>query len=348
MLSSLQRIASTSLHASAKRSASTKKIFSNIREYTTRPFRSVLYVPASNSRALLKLNSLTGRSRPDAVMFDLEDGVGPDNKRHARTNLVDFFEQTNESSFFKMVRVNRIDTPWFEDDAIMTSDMSKDSIFDAVVLPKIEGHNDLELASNHFARLSCYLPFWAMMETPKAILSATDIASHANVEGLILGTNDLGKELQLRPATSTLEESKSTFRTGSTSASSRDGLITSLQMTILAARAHCKVVIDGVYNNFKDTDGFHYECTQGKEWGMDGKTLIHPSQVSVTNEIFAPSEVEVNYAAKVVACWEEATRGANFSGVAVLDGVLIELLHVKTARKILDAAERIKEVESQP
>jgi citrate lyase beta subunit len=160
-----------------------------------------------------------------------------------------------------------------------------------------------------------------------------------------LGTNDLGKELQLRPSKQS-GSLTSNFSIGSTSATSREGLITSLQMTILAARAHGKFVIDGVYNNFRDEEGFYYECNQGKEWGMDGKTLIHPSQVAATNEIFAPSNAEVDYASKVVKCWDDATSQANFSGVAVLDGVLIELLHVKTARKILDTAERIKEAES--
>jgi (3S)-malyl-CoA thioesterase len=311
----------------------------------SRPFRSILYVPASNSRALKKLSSLTGRSKPDAVMFDLEDGVGPDNKAEARRNLVNFFGEAKGSShsYFKMIRVNRMDTPWFEGDASIASKLMKDEGNFDVVLPKIEGFEDLEAASDHFQ--SGFASLWPMMETPKAILSAAAIASHPNVHGLILGTNDLGKELQLRPATTS--KSKSTFSIGSTSATSREGLTTSLQMTILAARAYGKIVIDGVYNNFNDTTGFQNECTQGKEWGMDGKTLIHPNQVSLTNEIFAPSEEEIEYAKRVVECWDEGITKESFSGVAVLDGTLIELLHVKGARKILDSAERIRLMESQ-
>ncbi|KAL3799120.1 hypothetical protein HJC23_002248 [Cyclotella cryptica] len=322
------------------------------------PFRSVLYVPASNTRALNKLSSLTGRSKPDAVMFDLEDGVGPDNKGQARENLVNFFEQSEGStdSFFKLVRINRMDTPWFEADAITACRLLKnENSFDAVVLPKIEGWDDLEFATAHFqTHLASNVPFWAMMETPKAILSAAAIASHPRVHGLILGTNDLGKEIQLRPSTlaskaegsDSLSAPKSTFSIGSTSATVREGLVTSLQTTILAARAYGKIVIDGVYNNFHDATGFHYECTQGKEWGMDGKTLIHPNQVSVTNQIFAPSDEEVDHATRVVECWNEAVDRENFSGVAVLDGALIELLHVKAARKILDSAQRIKSIET--
>jgi (3S)-malyl-CoA thioesterase len=282
-------------------------------------------------------------------MFDLEDGVGPYNKSEARESLVEFFYQAQSTtSYFKMIRVNRMDTPWFEEDALIASEMTGKRHVDAVVLPKIEGLEDLEAATTHFQRHTSQATFWPMIETPKAIFSAGAIASHSNVHGLILGTNDLGKELQLRPPTTRSEGSpKSTFSIGSTSVTSREGLLTSLQVTILAARAHGKVVIDGVYNNFRDADGFYNECTQGKEWGMDGKTLIHPNQVSVTNEIFAPSDEEVDYAKRIVDCWEEATSDESFCGVAVLDGALIELLHVNTAKKILDTAEVIKEVESQ-
>ena len=299
-------------------------------------------MPASNTRALDKLSTLTGRSKPDAVMFDLEDGVGPDHKREARENLRNFFRKAPTSSIFKMIRVNRMDTVWFEEDALLAAEMSHKGV-DAIVLPKIEGIDDLDAASDHFATQNVDTPYWPMIETPKAVLSAEAIASHQNVAGLIIGTNDLGKELQLRPGSG----SKSTFNIGSTNAASRDGLITSLQLTILAARAHHKIVIDGVYNNFRDTDGFYNECIQGKEWAMDGKTLIHPSQVSVTNEIFAPSDDEINYATRVVATWENAAEKDDFSGVAVLDGVLIELLHVNSARKILETASIIKEVEGQ-
>ena len=198
----------------------------------SRPFRSVLYVPASNTRALNKLSVLAGRSKPDAVMFDLEDGVGPDNKRQARENLVNFFQEAKESvnSFFKLVRINRMDTPWFEADALTACQLMKNEYnFDIVVLPEIEGQDDLELASANFkTHIVSPVSFWAMMETPKAILSAAAIGSHPSVHGLTLGTNDLGKEIQLRPATSaskaggsdSLSASKSTFTISNTNSTS--------------------------------------------------------------------------------------------------------------------------------
>ena len=221
-----------------------------------------------------KLASLHGRSKPDAVMFDLEDGVGPDNKKEARENLVSFFEQIRKDNSakltFNMVRVNKMNTQWFDEDVKVASELEKLGSCDAVVLPKIEGMYDLEAASSQFAANDSNTSFWPMIETPKAILSAGEIASHPKVHGLILGTNDLGKELQLRSGSSL----KSAFSIGSTSATSREGLITSIQTTIIAARAHGKVVIDGVYNNFRDADGFRFECIKGKEWGMDGKSKM--------------------------------------------------------------------------
>jgi citrate lyase beta subunit len=182
-----------------------------------------------------------------------------------------------------------------------------------------------------------------MIETPQAILSASEIARQSSIQGLILGTNDLSKELRLRPST--------TMTTSSSSPTPRMGLMTSLQYTILAARAHNKLAIDGVYNNIAsdaaNVENFRRECLQGKEIGMDGKTLIHPKQIQAANEIFAPSDKEMKDARRVVACWESAiaeqsSSGRSFTGVAVLDGVMIEQLHVDTARKLLEQAERIQ------
>jgi len=326
----------------------------------------MLYVPAINTRALEKLGTLSGYMKPDAVMFDLEDGVGPDRKEEARENLLQFFQNKKVASspqdYFGMVRINRVDTPWFKEDASMVMKMMEGEMnVDGVVLPKIEGWKDVDSISQHFLDLCndastpsptsvptqsnkderspmvSPVPIWAMMETPRAILSALEIAGHPSIQGLILGTNDLSKELRLRPAAAT-----------GSSNTTREGLYTSLQTTILAARAHDKLVIDGVYNNFRDEEGFRRECIQGKEWGMDGKTLIHPNQISATNQILAPSAEEVEYARRVVACWEEESnttadsKSGSFTGVAVLDGMMIELLHVETARRLLEQAERIE------
>lgn len=330
-------------------------------DVTSRPFRSMLYVPASNTRALEKLSKFTSGMKPDSVMYDLEDGVGPASKDEARNNLRQFFrnqkeEDRNPPRHFGLVRVNRMDTPWFENDTAAVAEFFEEDVNNelvhGVILPKIEGWDDVNSVSKHFQDLFgetspsspskdlndsnpaisppiiSPIPFWAMMETPQAILSASSIASHPSIQGLILGTNDLSKEIRLRP-----HSHKAT----------RSGLTTSLQLTILAARAHDKLVIDGVYNHFNDDEGFREECNQGKEWGMDGKTLIHPNQLSATNEIFAPSKEEIECARRVLNCWEEVSSNSDekFTGVAVLNGLMIEELHVESARKLLERANAI-------
>ena len=310
-------------------------------DVSSRPLRSMLYVPASNTRALDKLESLTGSMKPDAVMFDLEDGVAPNRKDEARIKLHQFLKDrksTSSNDYFSLVRINRVDTSYFEDDAAEAYQMvmNKELNVNGVVLPKIEGQRDVDLVSQHFLSLSqdhtkeeaqqstlqvtSPIPLWAMIETPKAILSVSDIASQPSIQGLILGTNDLSKELRLRPAYN------------------REGLSTSLQLTLLAGRAWDKPVIDGVYNNIHDEEGFRHVCLQAKEMGMDGKTLIHPNQISATNDILAPSPEEIKYARSVVACWNEAEE----KGVAVLNGMMIEQLHVDAAKRLLEQAERIE------
>jgi len=301
-------------------------------------------------------------------MFDLEDGVGPNNKEEARTNLLQFFQNRKTASsspndYFGIVRINRVGTPWFEDDALMALKMvmGKETNVSGVALPKIEGRKDVDLISHHFLSLSkddasfistenengqvspvvSPVPLWAMVETPRAILAASEIACHPSVQGLIIGTNDLSKELRLVPPTaSAIDFSSKT---------TREGLSTSLQLTVLAARAHDKIVIDGVYNNFRDEEGFRRECVQGKHLGMNGKTLIHPNQISATNEILAPSAEEIEYARRVVACWEDTTtansESVSFTGVAVLDGMMIEQLHVDSAKRLLEQAAKIDSME---
>jgi len=169
-----------------------------------------------------------------------------------------------------------------------------------------------------------------MIETPRAILSSLSISSHPSIHGLLLGTNDLAKDLNLGKCGNN---------------STREGLVTSLQMTILAARANGKFVIDGVYNNFRHGDGLYQECMQGKTYG---KTLIHPNQVKTANEVFAPSEEEVEHARRLIACWDEAKSSSEgaFTGVAVLDGIMVEELHVKSARLLLARAEKIAQMKT--
>ena len=332
-----------------------------------RPLRSVLYVPASNARALDKLDTLVGRARPDAVMFDLEDGVSPDGKGKAREALFRRLSGTREGEGtttktthrrFDLLRINRADTPWFEDDASMAHALTTSGSIDGVVLPKIEGGEDVDRASRHFLGLHSTtttittispVPLWAMVETPRAVLSSSDIACRPSVHGLILGTNDLGKELRLRRRRRFPTTTDDHHSDDADHRHHRGGLSTSLQFAILAARAHGKVVIDGVYNDTRDEVGFREECARGMEWGMDGKTLIHPDQVPWTNEIFAPSDEEVEYATRVVRCWDDAaatgSEGRAFTGVAVLDGMMIESLHVDVARRLLQQADIIKSME---
>ena len=282
-----------------------------------------------------------------------------------------------------LFRINRSDTPFFEDDAEFVHEivMDKEMNVSGVVIPKIEGRKDIDMISQHFLDLpskddmsrktksTCEgyvpstinqnnnnlspVPLWAMVETPLSILSASEIASSDSIQGLILGTNDLSKELKLQPTASSANSGGG----AASSTGTREGLATSVQLCILAARAYDKLVIDGVYNNFRDEDGFRAECLQGKEWGIDGKTLIHPTQVLAANEILAPSAKEIERAKRIVACWEETTNaarnnaggggsgsGKDFTGVAVLDGMMIEQLHVDMARRLLEQAARIEQM----
>ncbi len=353
----------------------------------------MLYVPASNSRALAKIDSLAGRARPDAVMFDLEDGVSPDRKGGARDALFRHLSVSGGGGVgggasasvgryrrLNLLRINRADTPWFEDDSSIAHELAAAGSIDGVVIPKVEGGGDVDLASRRFLGLSVSdgrppppppppssssssfdatttrspVALWAMVETPRAVLAAPEIAGMASVAGLILGTNDLGKELRLRRRRRRGPAPPSPAAIAVDDDVHRGGLSASLQWTILAARAHGKAVIDGVYNDIRDEAGFRNECARGREWGMDGKTLIHPDQVPWTNEIYAPDDEEVEHARRVVRCWDEAVSaaattmssgGRAFTGVAVLDGAMIEELHVNVARQLLRQVEIIKLME---
>ena len=341
-----------------KRTHSTTTTIKSYQNINTRPLRSMLYVPASNNRALAKLESLSSIHKPDCVMFDLEDGCAPNKKDDSRGHIYQFLQDrkplsstaTSNKDYFGLIRINRVDTKWFEDDAYTAFQMcmSKNININGIVLPKIESSQDVDLIAKHLLSLYNHddsledesdssrssqivspVPLWAMIETPRAILSVAEIAAYSSVQGLIIGTNDLSKELQLRPTCGSLSGTTNT---------TRDGLATSLQLVLLAGKAYNKPVIDGVYNNFSDEEGFRDECMQGKEWGMDGKTLIHPSQISACNKILAPSQEEIEYAKSVVSCWE----GSLDKGVAVLNGMMIEQLHVSTSKQLLDRAEVIE------
>lgn len=268
-----------------------------------RPLRSVLYIPGSKPRALDKARGLPC----DAIIFDLEDAVTPDEKVAARDTLAEALKEGGYGNRYRVIRINGLDTPWGADDAAAAAQMDAD----AILLPKVGSPADLEA----LAEIVGSLPLWAMMETPGAMLNAAAIAAHRQLEAMVMGTNDLAKDLQTR------------FR------SDRLPLITGLGLCLLAAKAQECAVIDGVYNAFKDDEGLKIECDQGRDMGFDGKTLIHPAQLDVANAAFSPSEEEAELARRQIAAFEEIE--ASGQGVAVVDGKIVENLHVATARETL-------------
>jgi len=275
-----------------------------------RPYRSVLYIPASKERALDKARSLD----VDAIIFDLEDAVTPDAKVEARDTLKAALQEGGYGARAKIIRLNGLDSAWGREDA----EAMKDAAADAFLLPKVGSAADVEALA---AIIGKDKDIWAMIETPMGVMKAEEIAAHPQMKGFVAGTNDLAKELNCR------------FR------ADRLPMITSLSIMLLAAKAHGIVAIDGVYNQFKDDEGLAAECAQGRDMGFEGKTLIHPAQVAVCNEAFSPSAEEIDLAERQIAAFEETE--ASGQGVAVVDGKIVENLHVETARKILALAEAV-------
>ncbi|GGH38689.1 (3S)-malyl-CoA thioesterase [Cribrihabitans marinus] len=280
-----------------------------------RPYRSVLYIPGSNTRALEKARTLP----VDAIIFDLEDAVAADGKRAARETLAAALAEDGYGPRMRIVRINGLDTPWGRDDAAAVREMRPD----AVLLPKVGAPSDVDA----LAEITGELPIWAMMETPRGMLNAAAIAAHPAMAGFVMGTNDLAKDLGTR------------FR------ADREPLLTALGLCLLAARAEGLVIVDGVYNAFKDDAGLDAECRQGRDMGFDGKTLIHPAQVAIANAAFAPSAEEVDLARRQIAAFEEVE--AQGKGVAVVDGRIVENLHVATARETLAKAEAIEALQTE-
>lgn len=273
-----------------------------------RPYRSVLYIPASRERALEKARELAA----DAIIFDLEDAVSPEEKVRAR-EVLSAALGADYGARARIVRVNGLGTEWVEGD--LAAFRGHPGV-DAVLVPKVNGPADLEAVAGKVKA-----PLWAMLETAKGCLNAAAIAAHPRLEGMVMGTNDLAKELGAR------------FR------ADRLPLMAGLGACVLAARAEGKVIVDGVFNAFKDEAGLRAECEQGRDMGFDGKTLIHPAQVGVANEVFAPSDEEVALARRMIAAYAEAR--ARGEGVAVVDGRIVENLHVATAEALIGKAEAI-------
>ena len=286
-------------------------------DLTTHPYRSVLYIPGSKERALEKAMTLP----TDAIIFDLEDAVAPDAKAEARETLAKALKENDFGKRAKIVRINALTTEWGNEDVRVL----KDAGADIFLLPKVNTPTDVDALAD---MLAPDMPIWVMMETPVSVFNAREIAAHHRVTGLVTGTNDLTKDLGCRTRTDRLP------------------LMTALQMIVMAARAARGVVaIDGVYNRFRDGDGLKAECEQGRDLGFDGKTLIHPAQVAIANEVFAPSGEDIDLAGRQIAAFEEAE--AKGQGVAVVDGRIVENLHVATTREILAKAEAIAALSSE-
>lgn len=281
-----------------------------------RPFRSVLYIPGSKDRALDKARGLP----LDAIIFDLEDAVSPDAKVEARGTLKTALEQGGYGNRYKIIRINGLDTEWGAQDIAAL----RDAPADAILVPKVDSAADIDAVQT---LLGNDTPIWAMIETPAGVLNANEIAAHPALEGFVAGTNDLTKELNCRTRPDRLP------------------MQMSLQMMLLAARGHDVVAVDGVYNQFEDEEGLHAECEQGRDLGFDGKTLIHPAQIAVTNECFAPSEAELDLARRQIDAFEEVEKTGQ--GVAVVDGKIVENLHVVTAKKTLAKAAAIAELDAE-
>lgn len=274
-----------------------------------RPRRSVLYMPAANERALEKAKSIPA----DAIIFDLEDAVAPDAKPAARLAAAAAVQSGEYGNRELTIRCNGLDTEWGADDVAAAGAAGPS----AVVIPKVDSVamvNDVS-ALLDAAGAPASLKIWPMIETPRAVFNVREIAAHPRVAVLIMGTNDLAKELR------------------SPLVPGRHPLVPHLATALLAAREAGKVVVDGVYNDVKNAEGFADECRQGMEMGFDGKTLIHPSQVDPTNDIWAPSADEVEYAERVITAFDEAL--ADGKGVVTVDGRMIENLHVDNARRTL-------------
>lgn len=278
---------------------------------TARPSRSALYIPGSKDRALEKAKTLP----VDIILFDLEDAVAPDEKENARRTLAGALGAGGYGTRQRIVRINGLDTAWGAADAEAVFTMS----CDAVLLPKVNSAADVDA----LAALIPDLPIWAMMETPLGILNAAEIAAHPRIAGFVMGTNDLAKDLN---------------------AQNRAAMTTSLQLCLLAARAHGIVALDGVYNAFKDDDGLKIECAEGRAMGFDGKTLIHPAQVAICNAAFGPTAEEIDLAERQIAAFDAVM--ATGQGVAVVDGKIVENLHIETAKATLAKATAIAELDA--
>jgi citrate lyase subunit beta/citryl-CoA lyase len=284
-----------------------------------RPRRSILYMPGANARALDKARSLPA----DGFILDMEDAVSPDAKEMARQQIVEHVTQGGYGSRELIIRVNGLNTPWGREDVAAVANIGAG----AVLFPKVESPEEVYAAVEALNKAGAPndLPIWIMAETPRGILHIDAIAGASErLVAIVMGTSDLAKELRVRHTPD------------------RIGFITSLSLCVLAARAHNLDILDGVYLDLNDEPGFRTACEQGRDMGFDGKTLIHPKQLAVANEVFGPTEKDVENARTIIEAWEQAKREGK--GVAVVGGKLVENLHVEEARRVLAVSEAIQAV----
>jgi citrate lyase subunit beta/citryl-CoA lyase len=278
--------------------------------------RSVLFVPGSNAHALEKARTLP----VDAIILDLEDAVAPAAKEEARRLVLGTLAAGGFGHRERIVRVNGLGTPWGRADL----DAAARSAADAVLLPKVESAADVRAAERVLEEGGAppHLPLWCMIETPRGVLSAAEIAAATpRLACLVAGTSDLVKDLRARQTPTRIE------------------VLTSLSLILLAARANGLAALDGVHLDLQDDTGFEARCLQGRELGFDGKTLIHPKTIDTANRTFAPTEAEVMAARRIIDA--HAAAVATGKGVTVVDGRVVEALHVAEARRIVALAEAI-------
>jgi citrate lyase subunit beta/citryl-CoA lyase len=289
---------------------------------TARPRRSVLYVPGANLRAMDKAKTLPA----DALIFDLEDAVAPDAKRDARIQVVNAVKAGGYGKREIVIRVNGLNTPWGYADLVAASTAGAD----AVLLPKTENVESVRQAQTVMAASDAPadLAIWCMIETPRGVLNAEAIAGASpRVACFVMGTSDLANDLHAQHTRERLP------------------MVTSLGLCILAARAYGLAILDGVHLDLEDMAGFEQACRQGHDFGFDGKTLIHPKTIDIANRVFAPGGEEVAWAEKIIAA--HAAAVAEGKGIVVVDGKLIENLHVLNARRVVDMAAAIAERETR-
>lgn len=281
-----------------------------------RPRRSMLYSPANKLRFLEKAATLP----TDCVVMDLEETIVPEAKELARANVVRALGEYRYGGREKIVRVNRLGSPWLEADLAAVARAGADT----VLFPRVESRRDVEDALAALDRAGGdHLPVMAMIETPFGVLRSEEIAGASHrIACLVMGTADLTNHLHARPHPERLP------------------LLTSISLVILAARAHMRSVVDGIQSNLKDMHTFEYSCRLGRDLGLDGKTLVHPDQLIYCNEAYTPKPAEIAQAKEVIVAFEQATREGR--GNVVVNGRLIEQMHVVAARRIVALDEAIR------